>query len=60
LAERIRERMGDVEVTLDPVEQVPRSVNGKLQMVRCELSDEERASVLERKPVSAGSQVRAS
>jgi hypothetical protein len=52
--------MGDVEVTLDPVEQVPRSVNGKLQMVRCELSDEERASVLERKPVSAGSQVRAS
>jgi phenylacetate-CoA ligase len=60
LAERVRERMGDVEVTLDPVEQVPRSVNGKLQMVRCELSDEERASVLERKPVSAGSQVRAS
>jgi phenylacetate-CoA ligase len=60
LAERVRERMGDVEVTLDPVERVPRSVNGKLQMVRCELSDEERASVLERTHLSRGSEVRAS
>jgi phenylacetate-CoA ligase len=57
LAERVRERMGDVEVTLDPVERVRRSVNGKLQMVRCELSDEERASVLRRNPVSARSTV---
>jgi phenylacetate-CoA ligase len=60
LAERVRERMGDVVVTLDPVELVPRSVAGKLQMVRCELSDEERASVLERNSATAGPQVRAS
>jgi phenylacetate-CoA ligase len=60
LAERVRERMGDVEVTLDPVERVPRSVHGKLQMVRCELSDEERAGVVERTLPRAGSQVRAS
>jgi phenylacetate-CoA ligase len=60
LADRVRERMGEVEVTLDPVERVPRSVNGKFQMLRCELSDEERASVLERNPASSGLGVRAS
>lgn len=43
---RLRARMGNLEVMLEPVEQVPRSANGKLQAVRCDLTAEERARIL--------------
>jgi len=46
IAGRLRARLGDVEVILEPVARVPRSANGKLQAVRCELGPEERARAL--------------
>jgi phenylacetate-CoA ligase len=46
IAARLRERMGAVEVVLESVQAVPRSANGKLQAVRCELEPAERARAL--------------
>jgi hypothetical protein len=43
--ERIRERLGDVTVELEKVEHIPRTANGKLRAVVCELSQAELASV---------------
>lgn len=43
IAERIRDRLGDVEVVLEAVPAVPREANGKLRAVVCALSAEERA-----------------
>lgn len=43
LADRIRERMGDVEVVLEEVAAIPRTANGKFRAVLCALPPEERA-----------------
>ena len=45
LADRIRERMGPVNVVLDQVNAIPRTANGKFRAVVCELSAEERKKV---------------
>lgn len=37
LVERVRERMGDVEVVLEPVSAIPRGANGKFRAVLCTL-----------------------
>ncbi|MBI3666347.1 MAG: phenylacetate--CoA ligase family protein [Acidobacteria bacterium] len=42
IAERIRSRMGEVEVILEPVDQIPREPNGKFRAVICSLSAQER------------------
>ncbi|MCW5960598.1 MAG: phenylacetate--CoA ligase family protein [Pyrinomonadaceae bacterium] len=42
LSNRIRERLGDVEVILEKVSQIPRTPRGKFRAVVCELSAEER------------------
>jgi phenylacetate-CoA ligase len=42
LSERIRERMGDVEITLETVTEIPRTERGKFRSVICDLSAEER------------------
>lgn len=45
IVSRIRERLGLVEVVLEPVTAVPRTSGGKLRAVVCQLSVEERAKV---------------
>lgn len=37
IADAVRERMGDIEVLVDAVEQIPRGRNGKFRAVVCEL-----------------------
>jgi phenylacetate-CoA ligase len=45
LRERLRERMGDVAVVLEPVAQLPRTAAGKVRAVVCELTPDERARI---------------
>ncbi|MGH7490149.1 MAG: phenylacetate--CoA ligase family protein, partial [bacterium] len=45
LKERIRERMGPVNVVLDEVTEIPRTANGKFRAVICQLSAEERKRI---------------
>jgi phenylacetate-CoA ligase len=45
---RLRERMGDVHVVIERVDEVPRGANGKLRAVVCNLSSSERAAALGR------------
>lgn len=45
LTERIRERMGPVNVVLDEVSEIPRTANGKFRAVICQLSAEERKRI---------------
>lgn len=45
LSDRIRERIGDVQVVLEPVPAIEREANGKFRAVICRLSAEERASL---------------
>ena len=45
LSERIRERMGDIEVKFEEVRSVPRTNRGKFRAVICELSTEEKAAL---------------
>jgi phenylacetate-CoA ligase len=45
LSALLRERLGDVEVILDPVERVPRGANGKFRAVLCQLPPDELAYV---------------
>jgi phenylacetate-CoA ligase len=45
LAERIRERMGEVAVTFDAVDEIPRTSRGKFRAVICKLTDSERAAL---------------
>ena len=54
IAERLRQRMGDVRVVVDEVEVVPRTANGKLRAVICNLTAEQRAAAVNRMPVAAG------
>lgn len=46
LARRLRERLGDVEVELEEVTELPRGVNGKLAAVVCQITRDERRSIL--------------
>ena len=46
LAERVRERLGDIEVTFEETTAIPRTSNGKFRAVVCELSSSEREQVL--------------
>ena len=41
VAERLRARMGEVEVVLEELEQIPRGVNGKFRAVVCDLPPEQ-------------------
>lgn len=43
LVERLRERLGEVEVILESVSQVPRTANGKFRTVVCNLTPEQKA-----------------
>ncbi|HYI96616.1 MAG TPA: AMP-binding protein [Bryobacteraceae bacterium] len=45
LSERVRARLGDVDVVLEPVQSIPRGANGKLRAVVCALSSEEKRSL---------------
>lgn len=42
VSERLKARMGDVDVILEPVTEIPRGPNGKFQAVVCRISDAER------------------
>jgi phenylacetate-CoA ligase len=43
---RLRDRVGDVDVDIEKVAQIPRSANGKLRAVICNLTQEERQQAL--------------
>lgn len=45
IADRLRERLGDVAVVLEEVRSIPRDANGKFRAVVCGLSREERAAL---------------
>lgn len=45
LSDRIRERMGDVEIVLETVTEIPRTARGKFRAVICKLSEEERSTL---------------
>lgn len=47
IIERLRARMGPIEVILEPVDKVPRTSNGKFRAVICNLTPEERKRVQE-------------
>jgi phenylacetate-CoA ligase len=44
IIERVQQRMGNVEVILEPVDEVPRSANGKFRAVVCSIPEGQRAS----------------
>lgn len=44
IAERLRERMGSVQVTLEKVEQIPREHNGKFRAVICNIEKEHKGA----------------
>jgi phenylacetate-CoA ligase len=46
ILDRLRERMGDVQVVIDRVDEVPRTSNGKLRAVVCLLTPAERSAAL--------------
>lgn len=46
IVERLQEQMGDVHVIVDRVDEVPRTANGRLRTVVCNLSPAERAAAL--------------
>jgi phenylacetate-coenzyme A ligase PaaK-like adenylate-forming protein len=45
IIERLRKRMGNVEVILEPVKEISRSANGKFQAVICNLRPEQREPI---------------
>ena len=45
IAQGVRSRVGDVEVILQGMAQIPREANGKFKLVVCKLSPEERARI---------------
>lgn len=47
LADRVRERMGDVDITFEEVDQIPRTNRGKFRAVICNISKDERAELAE-------------
>ncbi|HSV73898.1 MAG TPA: hypothetical protein VLH79_09080, partial [Chthonomonadales bacterium] len=42
LRRRVRERLGDVRVSLEPMSAIPRGANGKLRLVVCDIPPEQR------------------
>lgn len=46
IIERVRERMGSIEVIVEPVDKIPRSANGKFRAVICQVSAEERQRLM--------------
>ena len=48
MTERLRQRMGDVGVTLEPVAEIARSANGKHRAIICDIPAEEREAALRR------------
>ena len=46
VAERLRQRMGDIQVELEAVPEIARSANGKLRAVICNIPTEEREAAL--------------
>jgi phenylacetate-coenzyme A ligase PaaK-like adenylate-forming protein len=54
IVERLQERMGDVRVIVDRVSEVPRTSNGKLRTIVCQLSPEERTAALAGRMAGAG------
>jgi phenylacetate-CoA ligase len=46
IVKRLQERMGDVRVIVDRVTEVPRTTNGKLRAIICQLPPAERAAVV--------------
>lgn len=48
MAERLRERLGDVAVILEAVTEIPRTANGKLRSVMCAIPSAEREALLAR------------
>lgn len=55
IIERLRERMGEVRVIIDQVDEVPRTSNGKMRAVICSLSAAERAAILQRRTMAVAS-----
>ena len=57
IVERLRDRMGDIEVVLEEVPAIPRTANGKFRAVVCALPDAERRrlgdELAHRRPVTA-------
>lgn len=51
IVDRLRERMGDVRVSIDRVDTVPRTASGKLRAIICNLSAAERTAALGRETV---------
>ena len=45
IVERLRQRMGDIEVILEATDSIPRGANGKFRAVICQLPPEERGRV---------------
>lgn len=45
IGDRLRERMGDIEVVYEALDEIPRTSNGKFRAVICNLSPEERQQV---------------
>lgn len=45
ITDRLRDRMGAIEVILEPMTEIPRGANGKFRAVICQLSPEQRAIV---------------
>jgi len=50
IVDRVRARMGDVQVVLQEVTEIPRSANGKVRSVICEVPAAEREAVLRGHP----------
>jgi phenylacetate-CoA ligase len=50
IVERLQERMGGVRVIVDRVTEVPRTSNGKLRAVVCQIPPDERAAALSGQP----------
>lgn len=55
IAQRLRERMGEVDVSFDLVPSIPRGANGKFRAVLCQLSEEQKRRVLREAPREAPS-----
>jgi phenylacetate-CoA ligase len=47
MVERLKERMGNIKVVLEPRNEIPREINGKFRAVICQLSDREKTSLRE-------------
>ena len=44
IVQRVKDRMGDVEVVMEPVTQIPRGINGKFRVVICRIPPEDRSA----------------